>query len=138
MSGTDPLSPLPFGADGGAPKLAGRRRHHGLGVGRGAEMMAGEDAMTATAMTGEGAVTGEGGRRRRRHSRRAGQTAPATAGRRRKHSRRAGEDAAATGGRRHRRSHSARGGLDAGRRRSRRGPAIASQRASRAAEYRSA
>lgn len=106
MSGTDPLSPLPFGADGGAPKLAGRRRHHGLGVG-------GQpgDEMPAAAMTGEG------GRRRRRHTARGG----VDAGRRRKHSRRAGQDAApaAVAGRR-RRSHSARGVPDAGRRRSRR------------------
>ena len=101
MSGTDPLSPLPFGADGGAPKLAGRRRHHGLGVG-------GQpgDEMPAAAMTGEG------GRRRRRHTARGG----VDGGRRRKHSRRAGQDAAVAG---RRRSHSARG-LDAGRRRSRR------------------
>ena len=107
MSGTDPLSPLPFGADGGAPKLAGRRRHHGLGVGRGAEMPAGEDAMMAPAAPAA-AVAG----RRRRHTARGG----VDAGRRRKHSRRAGQDAAVAG---RRRSHSARG-LDAGRRRSRR------------------
>lgn len=111
MSGTDPLSPLPFGADGGAPKLAGRRRHHGLGVGRGEEMMAGEDAMMAPAAPAPAAAVAG---RRRRHTARGG----VDAGRRRKHSRRAGEDAAVAG-RRHRRSHSARG-LDAGRRRSRR------------------
>ena len=29
MSGTDPLSPLPFGADGGAPKDAGAPRRGG-------------------------------------------------------------------------------------------------------------
>lgn len=120
MSGTDPLSPLPFGADGGAPKLAGRRRHHGLGVGRGeGDMPAGEDAMMATAApAGVMSASGDGGRRRRRHTARGG----VDAGRRRKHSRRAGEDAvagAAVAGRR-RRSHSARGVPDAGRRRSRR------------------
>ena len=108
MSGTDPLSPLPFGADGGAPKLAGRRRHHGLGVG-------GQpgDEMPAAAMTGEGgrrrrrhtARGGVDGGRRRKHSRRAGQDAAApvaVAGRRRKHSRRAGESAAVSAGRRRR------------------------------------
>lgn len=98
MSGTDPLSPLPFGADGGAPKLAGRRRHHGLGVG-------GQpgDEMPAAAMTGEG------GRRRRRHTARGG----VDAGRRRKHSRRAGQDAAPAAVAGRRRKHSRRAGESA-------------------------
>jgi hypothetical protein len=107
------LSPLPFGADGGAPKLAGRRRHHGLGVGRGEEMMAGEDAMMAPAAPAPAAAVAG---RRRRHSRRAGQS-DVSAGRRRKHSRRAGQDAAVAG---RRRKHSRRGrgeSVVAGRRR---------------------
>lgn len=108
-----PLDPYPFGADGGAPKLAGRRRHHGLGVG-GVDPKE-EGAMPAGEMpAGVMSASGEGGRRRRRHTARGG----VDGGRRRKHSRRAGETAsAAVAGRR--RKHS-RGGVEGGRRRSRR------------------